>query len=85
MISESELQYIQEHIKEKKQKKPFVSWLVLLKNRTVWTGAFTYFTSTWSQTVFVLKIPEYMHHVLKIPLEKNGLFSALMYAGECTR
>ncbi|XP_027197570.2 LOW QUALITY PROTEIN: putative inorganic phosphate cotransporter [Dermatophagoides pteronyssinus] len=84
IISDSELKYIQAHIKRKKQIETSVSWLRLLSSRVIWAGAFTHFTMIWSLTVFVLKIPEYMHHVLKIPLEKNGLFSALMYMGECS-
>lgn len=90
MISDSELKYIQAHIERKKQtldtsSSSSVSWIRLLSNRVIWAGAFTQFTMVWSLTVFVLKIPDYMHNVLKIPLEKNGLYSALMNLGECSR
>lgn len=85
MISDSELKYIQANIEGKKQIQTSLSWLRLISSRVIWAGAFTHFTMIWSLTVFILKIPDYMHHVLKIPLEKNGIFTAFMNMGECSR
>ncbi|KPM08959.1 sialin-like protein 3 [Sarcoptes scabiei] len=98
LISEDELNYIKSNLNERsnfednfsaskkidpmKSKNIEVSWAKIFTNKMVWIGILAHWSMVWPMMVIKLKFPDFMHNVLHVPMEKNGIFTSLMCFSE---
>ncbi|KAF7489768.1 putative transporter slc-17.2 [Sarcoptes scabiei] len=98
LISDDELNYIKSNLNERsnfednfsaskkidpmKSKNIEVSWAKIFTNKMVWIGILAHWSMVWPMMVIKLKFPDFMHNVLHVPMEKNGIFTSLMCFSE---
>ncbi|OTF83150.1 sialin-like protein [Euroglyphus maynei] len=83
-INQNELDYIRNNINTSNdnRKKLPVPWMHFLKSPPVYAGIFSQFSMMWAITVMMTKLPDYMHNVMKISIEKTGFFGSALYLAE---
>lgn len=85
LLSEKEIIYIKANIIiNDKQNIKKVPWKKILANKSIWIGSFTSFSISLSLQTITLKFPNYMYRVLRIPLERIGIYISAMHIAECT-
>lgn len=88
LIKKKELNYIKANLKQtpiSSRKKVTVPWLKILKSPPIWAGMISQFSSMWALNIFLLKLPNYIKNVLKIPIEQTGYTVSMFYMVENIR
>lgn len=79
-ISNSELQYIQQALKESKPTKSVsVPWKHVLTSKAVWALQVAVFCETWGFYTLLTLLPKYFKDVFNFDISKSGILSALPY------
>lgn len=79
-ISEGELQYIEDSLKDTLNKKARpVPWKAIFTSTAVWALTWVHFGQNWGFYTLLTEIPTYMSHVLGFDMAQNGLYSSLPY------
>ncbi|GFS51866.1 hypothetical protein TNIN_195591 [Trichonephila inaurata madagascariensis] len=84
-ISANELAYIQKNIPfvSNDKKNASVPWLHVVRSAPVWAVTVAKFCGAWSFICFQSKLPAYLDEVLHLPIQKNGLVNAYLFAALC--
>ncbi|KAF7258575.1 hypothetical protein EG68_04235 [Paragonimus skrjabini miyazakii] len=56
-----------------------VPWRRLFRSTQVWLIMFCFILDGWSNYTLLVCVPQYMHSVLDVPINENGLLSSLPY------
>ncbi|KAJ8668265.1 hypothetical protein QAD02_009928 [Eretmocerus hayati] len=80
-ISHSEVQYLDENLKDIHDEKPATPWRFILTSAPVWALIISVVGRSWSATTLANGMPKYMSSVLKFSIRDNALFSSLPVLG----
>lgn len=56
-----------------------IPWKAILTSRVMWAVCFAQVSFAYNYFTFLATLPQYMHEVLKMDIESNGMFSMLPY------
>ncbi|CAH1971606.1 unnamed protein product [Acanthoscelides obtectus] len=83
-ISESELRYITECLKDTDTNKPAkIPWKSFVTSMPVWAITVSHFSENWGFYTLLTQLPKYMKNVLNFELKDTGFMSALPYLAMC--
>ncbi|KAB7495830.1 putative inorganic phosphate cotransporter [Armadillidium nasatum] len=79
-ISDQELKYIIKGCPPITEKIP-VPWSSLLSSKPYWCVVIGHFGIAWSTITLLTELPTYLHNILHVKIENNGILSALPFLG----